>query len=302
MIESRRPPEPSWRPGTARLRKRLEIGIYLLLALTLAGVGARAVIEDVRDQAEASKIGLEVQAFVPFGGGPGGWRGLVEIRNVGPRPVSVLGLDLPRPAVLLALHDVPLRIEVGSTRRLTMRLRLDCTARVAMARLGVPAIDVRARTADGRERTRRVAVADKATLESQLDHEQCGGPAGPTSRRLGVTYGSSDLRRGAIETTMLVRNDEDGPVKVLAVTGSSGWPGSARTQPDPLPAIVTPGRAIQLRLKWDVSACPRMGADDVISSLRMVLISPADTLQFATVDLGADFARDFFRFYNRSCR
>jgi hypothetical protein len=200
--------------------------------------------------------------------------------------------------VLLAVHDVPIQIGAGSTGRLTMRLRLDCAAGVATA----PAIDLRARTDTGRERTERVQFADLATLVTQLEREQCGDPGGQESQGLQVTYDGSELRGGAIETAMLVRNNADAPVTVLEITGSSGWPGSARTEPASLPATLPPRRAVQLRLTWDLSACPRIGADEVISSLRMVLISQKETLQLATFDLGAGFAGDFFRYYYRSCR
>jgi hypothetical protein len=302
QIASRIAPEPRWRKAWIQPSRRFALGFYLLLGLALAVFGSRGLIEDAQDRAEAGTVRLEVHAFVPFGGGPGGWSGLLEIRNLGRRPVSVLDLGLPRPVVLLAVHDVPIQIEAGSTGRLTMRLRLDCGAGVATARMARPAIDVRARTDTGRERTERVQFADLATLVTQLENEQCGDSAGQEPQGLQVTYEGSELRGGAIETAVLVRNNADAPVTVLEITGSSGWPGSARTEPASLPATLPPRRAVQLRLTWDLSACPRIGADEVISSLRMVLISQEETLQLATFDLGAGFAGDFFRYYYRSCR
>jgi len=165
-----------------------------------------------------------------------------------------------------------------------------------------PAIDVRARTDAGRERTARVRFADLGTLVTQLERDQCGAPTVTEPQDLRVTYQGSELRAGAIETALLVDNDEDAPATILEITGSSGWPISARTEPASLPTTVPPHRAVRLRVQWDLSACPRIGVDEVISSLRVVLISHEDTLQVATFDLGAGFAGDFFRYYHQSCR
>lgn len=134
LIEPRLAPEPWWRWGTARSRRRLALGLYLLLGLTLAGAGVRALVQDAENQVQAGRVGLEARAFVPFDGGPWGWSGLLELRNVGTRPVSVLGFGLPRPAVLLGLHGVPLRIDSRSSGLVQIRLRLDCSADAAAGR------------------------------------------------------------------------------------------------------------------------------------------------------------------------
>ena len=276
-------------------------GPRLVVAVVLVGFAAWLLLEDAQDRADTDRIALEARAFVPFGGGPGGWSGRVEIRNVGSEPVSVLGIDLPRPAVLLGLHGVPVRLAGRSAGTVSVRLRLDCAARQSAGRGATPAIEVRARTVHGTEATRRVQFPDMRALVGQLAADQCGSSSG-VADGLGVTYGGSQLRAGAIETVLLVRNVGSGPVTVLAVTGSTGWPGFVRTEPSTLPANVPAGQAIELRLQWDVSACPRIRAGDVISSLRMIAITPDDRASIEGVfDLGPRFARDFFRYYRVGC-
>lgn len=301
-MESRLSPEREWRPGSALRRRRTAILCYVVLALVVAFAGARDVLHDVESRAEAGRVALDVHASVPFGGGPGGWSGRLEIHNGGSRPVSVLALDLARPAVLLKVYGVPQRIAVRATAAVTVRLRLDCSARPAVGQLTTPGLTVRLRTADGRELSERVAFGDSTALVSQLQREQCGPPAGPTAQRVRLAYAGSRVTHGVIESTVILRNDNPGLVRVLDVTGASGWPTSVRAGPSTLLATIPAGDAIPLTLQWDVAACPPIEADEVISSLRMVLITPDDELELGAVDLGPAFARDFFEHFRSQCR
>jgi hypothetical protein len=271
------------------------------MALALALAGARTLIGEAHKRAEAGRVALAVHAFVPFGGGPGGWSGQLEIRNTGPSPVSVLDVELPRPIVLLRLYGLPQRVKVHATGRVTMRLRLNCAAQRAPGRLAVPNTVVSVRTAGGQELSQRVPSGDLDALVLQLEREQCGSPDG-VAGPLALTYEGSRLRRGVIETTVLLRNDHDGTVKILNMTGASGWPANVNTEPSSLLGSVAAGHTTRLTLRWDVSACPRVEADEVISSLRVVLITPDNDLQSVSVDLGARFARDFFVHYRQACR
>jgi hypothetical protein len=275
------------------------VALYVALALALGAAGAQSLVHDAEQRARTGRVQLAVDAFVPFGGGPSGWSGLVRIQNVGSDPVSVLGLDLPAPVVVLDLYRVPIRIEGRASGTVTMRLRLDCTAEATSH--PAPTIEVLTRTVHRQARAEQVAFPALTALVSQLEREQCGSQSGPVSDRVTLTYEGSELRRGALVTRVLARNADPSPVDVIAVTGSTGWPGVVRTQPPALPATVPAGGAVQLELQWDVAACPHLQPDGVVSSLRMVLISPAVVPLVETVDLGAPFARDFFRYYQRAC-
>jgi hypothetical protein len=299
-IASRRPSEPS-RPA-APGRRRAVVALYVLLAVVVVVAGVRTLLRDAENRAEAARVVLEAHAFVPFGGGPGGWSGYLEIRNTGQRPVSVLDVDLPRPIVLLDLSGLPLRVDVRSSGRVSMRLRLDCAAGGSADRLAIPSTVVRVRNADGSEHRQRVTFRDLVDLVAQLEGEQCGGPDGG-ALSLGMTYqGSRILDDGGIETTVLLHNELAGTVRILDVTGASGWPASVKTGSTTVLAAVGAGETVPLTLQWDLSACPRITADEVISSMRFVMITPEEDLRSGTVDLGERFARDFFEHYQDSCR
>jgi hypothetical protein len=147
-----------------RGRSRLLVALGILVLLVAGGLWFREWVaeRELRQAVElTTTFGVVSSSTSPPGGSV---RYFLEVRNDGPRPLSVTSVDASSRGLRIRMQDAgPRRIAVGAEVEIPLSARVTCSAGIAADHRHLPAAVV-VRREDGGMTTRRVELTPAAAV------------------------------------------------------------------------------------------------------------------------------------------